>query len=306
MSSSSNPPRRTVAITGATGLVGRALQEHLQNDGWGVRILSRSAKGPHVIRWDPAAGVLDAERLEGVDAVVHLAGESVAGLWTDGKRKRIRESRIKGTTLLAEALASLERPPDVLVSASAVGYYGDRGDAELGEEAGPGEGFLADVCMAWEASAAPAAAAGIRVAHPRIGIVLAPDGGALAAMKLPFKLGLGGRIGSGEQWMSWVHLGDLVRMIHFALAEPEVSGAFNAVAPEPVSNKVFTDTLGDVLSRPTFLPLPGRLAKLALGQAADEMLLASTGAVPRALEGYGFQWAHPRLEEALRDVLDRR
>ncbi|MAQ14351.1 MAG: TIGR01777 family protein [Sandaracinus sp.] len=303
MTTSSQPPGRTVAITGATGLVGTALRRHLENAGWTVRVLSRSAKGSEVIRWDPQTGELDRERLEGVDAVVHLAGENVAGLWTEGKRKRIRESRVKGTTLLAEALSGLEHPPDVLVSASAVGYYGDRGQDALDESAAPGDGFLSEVCVAWEASASPAAAAGIRVVHPRIGIVLAEDGGALQAMKTPFKLGLGGRIGSGQQLMAWVHLEDLVRMLTFAIENPAVSGVFNAVAPEPVSNAVFTETLGDVLSRPTFIPVPGKLAKLAMGQAADEMLLASTGAVPEALEGYGFEWKHPELKPALADVL---
>lgn len=303
MTSSSHPPGPTVAITGATGLIGTALQEHLDSQGWSVRILSRSAKGPHVIRWDPAAGELDAERLEGVDAVVHLAGENVAGRWTKTRKQRIRDSRVKGTTLLAQTLATLERPPEVLVSVSAINYYGDRGQEIVTEDAAPGEGFLPDVCLAWETSASPAAAAGIRVVHPRIGVVLSPEGGALAAMKLPFQLGLGGKIGRGDQLMSWVHIEDLLRMFDLALGDNELHGAFNAVAPEPVSNQVFTETLGGVLSRPTVIPLPGSLARLVLGEAADEMLLSSVGAEPEVLESRGFVWNHPQLREALEHTL---
>lgn len=288
-------------ITGATGLIGEALSAHLERSGWTVRGVSRSSA--KAIRWDPAEGSIDAQAFEGVDAVVHLAGESVAGRWSKDKKKRILESRVKGTTLIARTLAALERPPTVLVSASATGFYGDRGDQHLSEDAGAGEGFLAEVCVAWEASAAPAADAGIRVVHPRIGIVLASEGGALAAMKTPFKMGVGGKIGSGEQLMSWVHLDDIVRMLAFAIERGELSGAFNAVAPAPVTNAVFTKTLGDVLSRPTFLPLPGAVAKLAMGEAADEMLLASTGAVPAALQSLGFEWRHPDLRGALEAAL---
>lgn len=292
---------RSVAITGATGLIGGALGAYLREQGWTVRGISRS--GDEAIRWDPAAGELDAAALEGVDAVVHLAGENVAGRWSDAKKRRIMESRVEGTTLIAQTLAGLERPPSVLVSASATGYYGDRGADRLAEDEPSGEGFLAEVCVAWEASAAPAAAAGIRVVHPRIGIVLAGEGGALAAMKTPFKMGVGGKIGSGEQLMPWVHIDDVVRMIAFALERSELSGPFNAVAPEPVTNAAFTKALGKVLSRPTFMPLPGGLAKLAMGEAADEMLLSSTGAVPSVLQSLGYEWLHPELHEALAAAL---
>jgi len=293
---------RSVAITGATGLIGGALGAHLRAQGWTVRGISRS--GDEAIRWDPAAGELDGAALEGVDAVVHLAGENVAGRWSDAKKRRIMESRVKGTTLIAQTLAGLERPPSVLVSASATGYYGDRGDDRLTEAEPSGEGFLAEVCVAWEASAAPAAAAGIRVVHPRIGIVLAGEGGALAAMKTPFKMGVGGKIGSGEQLMPWVHIDDIVHMIAFALERSELSGPFNAVAPAPVTNAAFTKALGKVLSRPTFMPLPGGLAKLAMGEAADEMLLSSTGAVPSVLQSLGYEWRHPELHGALQAALD--
>jgi len=292
---------RTVVITGATGLIGQALAAHLEHAGWSVRGVSRSAED--AIRWDPAAGTIDAAALEGIDAVVHLAGENVAGRWSKDKKRRIMDSRVQGTTLIAETLAKLERPPSVLVSASASGFYGDRGTQHLTELAGPGEGFLAEVCIAWEASAAAAATAGIRVVHPRIGIVLAGEGGALAAMKTPFKMGVGGKIGSGEQLMSWVHIDDVVRMLAFAIEREDLSGPFNAVAPEPVTNAAFTKTLGKVLSRPTFLPLPGAMAKLAMGEAADEMLLASTGAVPAVLEGLGFEWTHRELQGALEAAL---
>lgn len=293
---------RSVAITGSTGLIGGALAGQLREQGWAVHGVSRSAE--NAIRWDPAAGELDAAALEGVNAVVHLAGENVAGRWSDAKKKRIMESRVKGTTLIAQTLAGLERPPKVLVSASATGYYGDRGDDRLSEQEPAGEGFLAEVCVAWEASAAPAAAAGIRVVHPRIGIVLAGEGGALAAMKTPFKLGVGGKIGSGEQLMPWVHIDDVVRMIAFALEHEGLSGPFNAVAPEPVTNATFTKALGKVLSRPTFMPLPGGLAKLAMGEAADEMLLSSTGAVPSVLQSVDFEWRYPDLSAALEAALD--
>ncbi len=292
---------RSVAITGATGLIGSALSAHLREQGWRVRGISRS--GGEAIRWDPAAGELDASALEGLDAVVHLAGESVAGRWSEEKKRRIMESRVKGTTLIARTLAGLERPPRVLVSASASGYYGDRGDARLTEDAHAGEGFLAEVAVAWEASAAPAAAAGIRVVHPRIGVVLSGEGGALSAMKIPFKMGVGGKIGSGEQLMPWVHIEDVVRMIAFAIEHDELSGPFNAVAPEPVTNAAFTKALGKVLSRPTFVPLPGGVAKLAMGEAADEMLLFSVGAVPAVLQSLGFEWHYPDLSAALQAAL---
>lgn len=292
---------RRVVITGSTGLIGQALSDHLRAAGWSVQGISRSA--PDTIRWDPAAGTIDGAALEGVDAVVHLAGENVAGRWSDAKKKRIMDSRVQGTTLIARTLSRLQRPPSVLVSASASGYYGDRGSQHLTEAAGAGEGFLAEVCVAWESSAKPAAEAGIRVAHPRIGIVLAEDGGALSAMKTPFKLGVGGKIGSGEQLMSWVHIDDVVRMLAFAIERTELDGAFNAVAPEPVTNAAFTKTLGEVLSRPTILPLPGAVAKLAMGEAAEEMLLASTGAVPAVLETLGFEWTHPGLRGALQAAL---
>lgn len=294
-----------IGITGASGLVGTALRRSLEADGHRVAPFVRRPPAEGEIFWDPARGDLDASELEGLDAVVHLAGESVAGgRWTEERKRRIRDSRVHGTDLLARALAACARRPRVLVSASAVGFYGDRGDEVLDEEAGPGEGFLAEVCQAWEAAAEPARQAGVRVAHPRIGVVLAAEGGALAKMKGPFRLGLGGVIGTGQQFMSWVHRDDLVAMLRFAVDTEALEGPFNAVAPQPVRNAEFTKALGAALGRPTMLPLPAFAARLAMGrELADEMLLASTRCVPARLQSLGFTFRYPQLEAALRSVL---
>ncbi len=301
----------SVAVTGSTGLVGAALTVALARGGHRVVRLVRSgtatqAPGEHTVRWDPDRGTIDAAGLEGVDAVVHLAGESIAsGRWTAAKRRRIRDSRVGATRVLAEALAGLERPPATLVAASAVGYYGDRGDEVLREESPPGGGFLADVCREWEAAAAPAARRGLRVVHMRIGMVLAATGGALAALLPPFRLGLGGPVGSGRQWMSWISLDDLVRAILHALATASLAGPINAVAPAPVTNREFARTLGRVLRRPAVLPLPAGAARLLLGRMADELLLASARVVPARLEAAGFTFGDATLERALRRLLAR-
>ncbi len=301
----------SVAVTGSTGLVGAALTVALARGGHRVVRLVRSgtatrAPGEHTVRWDPGRGTIDAAGLEGVDAVVHLAGESIAsGRWTAAKRLRIRDSRVGATRVLAEALAGLERPPATLVAASAVGYYGDRGDEVLREESAPGGGFLADVCREWEAAAAPAARRGLRVVHMRIGMVLAATGGALAALLPPFRLGLGGPVGSGRQWMSWISLDDLVRAILHALATASLAGPINAVAPAPVTNREFARTLGRVLRRPAVLPLPAGAARLLLGRMADELLLASARVVPARLEAAGFTFGDATLERALRRLLAR-
>ncbi len=301
----------SVAVTGSTGLVGAALTVALARGGHRVVRLVRSgtatqAPGEHTVRWDPGRGTIDAAGLEGVDAVVHLAGESIAsGRWTAAKRRRIRDSRVGATRVLAEALARLERPPATLVAASAVGYYGDRGDEVLREESAPGGGFLADVCREWEAAAAPAARRGLRVVHMRIGMVLAATGGALAALLPPFRLGLGGPVGSGRQWMSWISLDDLVRAILHALATASLAGPINAVAPAPVTNREFARTLGRVLRRPAVLPLPAGAARLLLGRMADELLLASARVVPARLEAAGFTFGDATLERALRRLLAR-
>jgi hypothetical protein len=295
-------------VTGSTGLVGSAATRRLAAAGHRVRraVRSRPAPGSDDIFWDPAAGVLDPASLGGVEAAVHLAGESIAGgRWTAQKKARIRDSRARGTRLLSETLARLPKRPRVLVCASAVGYYGDRGSEVVTERSVPGRGFLAEVCRDWEAASAPASAAGIRVVTLRCGVVLSPSGGMLGKLLLPFRLGLGGRVGGGGQYMSWIELDDLVRVIEHALAAESLSGAVNAVAPHPVTNLEFTRTLGRVLSRPTIFPLPAFAARSALGEMADELLLSSARVEPQRLLESGFVFQHPTLESALRHVLRR-
>jgi uncharacterized protein (TIGR01777 family) len=297
-----------VVVSGSTGLVGTALVKSLEREGHLVRRLVRREvrDGEREIRWDPAAGTIDAGELEGIDGVVHLAGENLAAhRWNDKVKQEIRDSRLKGTRLLAESLAKLTNKPDVLVSASAIGYYGDRGDERVDEFSPPGSGFLADVCKEWEAAAGAARDAGIRVVNLRLGVVLSPHGGALAKMLLPFKLGAGGVIGSGRQVWSWIALDDLVSAIEFALQDGALAGPVNAVAPEAATNREFTKTLGRVLRRPTIFPMPAFAARLALGEMADEMLLAGVRVEPRILTQAGFVFRHPNLEPALRDLLDR-
>ena len=296
-----------ILVTGSTGLVGSALLPFLSTGGHQPIPLLRGGQAqsgaPH---WDPAAGKIAAESLEGFDAVVHLAGENIAGgRWTDDKKKKIRDSRVAGTRLLCAALAKRKRPPKTLVCASAIGYYGNRGPEVLDESSAPGSGFLAEVCQEWEAAAEPARAAGIRVVHLRIGVVLSADGGALATMLLPFKLGVGGVIGSGQQYMSWVAIDDVVGAIHFALTQDQLSGPVNAVSPSPVTNRDYTKTLGKVLARPTILPIPSFAIHLGLGEMADELLLASTRVVPDVLQEAGYEFRFPDLEPALRHLLGR-
>jgi uncharacterized protein (TIGR01777 family) len=293
-----------IAITGARGLIGSQLVPFLTTGGHTVRRLVRGQAGGGDVAWDPARGQLEASALDGFDAVVHLAGENVgAGRWTPERKTAIRESRVRGTTLLAETLARLPRPPRVLVAASAVGIYGDRGDEVLDEHAAPGRGFLAEVGEAWERSADAARAAGIRVVHLRFGVILSPAGGALARMLPPFRLGLGGPIGSGRQWFPWASLDDAVGMIHHALHRPTLQGAVNAVAPEAVTNATFTAALGRALHRPAFLPIPAAALRLLFGEMADAALLASQCVTPRALEADGYPFRHPTLAAALAHVL---
>ena len=295
-----------ILVSGASGFIGSALVAHLEGQGHRVTRLVRrdTDAGPGTVFWNPGEGSLDPAGLEGLNAVVHLAGESLSsGRWTRLKKERILTSRVAGTALLAQTLAGLEQPPKVLVSASAIGYYGDRGDAELGEDAASGRGFLAEACRAWEQAAAPARAAGMRVVHPRFGLVLGRGGGAVGKMLLPFKLGLGGRLGSGQQVWSWISLHDLVRALEHILTQEALEGPVNLVAPNPVSNRQFTKVLGQVLHRPAVLPLPTALLRLMFGEMADEMLLASTHVVPTKLLASGFEYAHPDLAEALRQAL---
>jgi uncharacterized protein (TIGR01777 family) len=295
-----------VVVSGAGGLIGSALVPALRDDGHEVTRLVRGREEPGATRWDPAAGVLEAASLEGVDAAVHLSGETVGQRWTDAAKERILSSRRDSTLLLAETLAALEPRPKVLVSSSAVGYYGDGGDRELTEDSPPGEGFLADAVRVWEEASAPAAQAGIRVANTRFGIVLSPRGGALGRMLTPFKLGVGGPFGSGRQYMSWVAIDDLVGAVRHALATDAMSGPVNVTAPEPVTNKEFVRTLGRVLGRPAVLPVPPPALRLLLGQFAEEGLLYSQRVAPARLLESGFTFAFPRLEPALRHLLGKR
>ena len=293
-----------ILVTGASGLVGSALIPLLAGGGHEVARLGRSAPGAGDIRWDPNAAVLEASALEGFDGVIHLAGENIAsGRWNAARKRRIKESRVLGTLLLAERLAGLERPPRVLVSASAVGFYGDRGDEELTEESPAGSGFLSEVCREWEAATEAAAGKGIRVVHARLGVVLSRDGGALAMMLTPFKLGAGGIVGSGRQYTSWITLDDTAAALAHLLATETVSGPVNLVAPAPVTNREFTKTLGRVLRRPTVFPLPGFVARVVFGEMADELLLGSTRVKPVNLLDSGYVFRHGSLEEGLRAVL---
>ena len=295
-----------VLISGATGLIGTGLTAALEARGRRTTRLTRSPGGPGDVRWDPMAGEIDASRLGGYDAVVHLAGESIAeGRWNAAKKRRIMESREKGTRLLAETLAGLPEKPGVMVSASAVGYYGDRGDEVLTEESSPGDDFLAEVCKVWEAAADPAREAGIRVVHPRLGIVLTPKGGALGRTLPIFKLGGGGRIGNGRQWWSWVTLDDVVGAIVHALENDAVSGPVNVGSPNPLTNAQYTRVLGTILNRPTIFPLPAPAARLALGEVADALLLASQRMEPAKLAATGYEFRYPELEGALRQLLGR-
>ena len=298
--------RGKIAVTGASGLVGAALVAELTSQGFAVvRMVRGPARSNGEAQWDPAGGTLDADALAGVTGVVHLAGDNIAsGRWSEAKKARIRESRVQGTELISAALAKLEPKPRVLVSASAIGFYGNRGAEAVDERSATGQGFLADVCQAWEAATAPARDAGIRVVNARIGVVLAAEGGALAKMKTPFLLGMGGRIGDGTQYMSWITLDDLVSALLFALDNEQLRGPVNMVAPAPVTNAELTSTLGRVLKRPTFLPVPKFALRLGAGaEMADEMLIGGARVVPAARQSHGFQWSHPTLEPALRSVL---
>jgi uncharacterized protein (TIGR01777 family) len=296
-----------IIVSGASGLVGSQLVAFLRGGGHEVhRLVRRKPAAPGDIYWNPRTGEIDAGAMEGIDAVVHLAGESIAaGRWTKDRKRRIRESRVDGTRLLTETLGRLKAPPSVLVSASATGYYGSRGDDLLTETSGSGDGFLAEVCREWEATAMRATSAGIRVVRPRFGVVLADNGGLLARVTPLFRMGLGGRLGDGEQYLSWIALDDLLYVIHRAIVDPSLSGPINAVAPNPVTNREFTKILGRVLGRPAIVPAPASALRLALGGMADELLLASQRAVPGRLTDGGFEFAFPALEDAVRHELGR-
>ncbi|HVG44726.1 MAG TPA: TIGR01777 family oxidoreductase [Longimicrobium sp.] len=303
MTSDATPSSMRVAVAGASGLLGSALVRRLAADGHTVlRMVRRAPRGADEVRWDPLAGTVDASALEGVDAVVNLAGESVAERWTPARKARIRESRAGATRLLATTLAGLKRKPRVLVNASAVGFYGDRGEERLDEASTPGSGFLAEVVREWEAAAEPASAAGIRVVLPRFGVVLSARGGALAKLLTPFRLGAGGTMGSGSQWMPWISIDDAVALMELAIHDERFSGPVNAVAGA-VTNQQFARTLGHVLGRPTIVPVPAFALKLAFGDMAAETILVSQRAEPRALTQLGYSFIHLELEDAIRAAL---
>jgi uncharacterized protein len=297
-----------ILVSGTHGLIGSALVRALAGQGHAVTRLIRGTPSPGeaAIGWDPESNQIDAAGLEAFDAVVHLAGENVAaGRWTADRKARIRTSRVAGTRLLSDALARLAHPPKVLACASAVGYYGDRGEELLDETSSPGSGFLANVCRDWEAAAEPAAQAGVRVVELRIGVVLAAGGGALRKMIEPFRLGLGGRLGSGHQYMSWITLDDVLGAIAHVLETDTLSGPVNLVSPQPVTNLEFTKTLGRALNRPTLLPVPAFALRLLFGQMADELLLGGARAMPRRLLDSGYRFGDAELAPALQRLLCR-
>jgi uncharacterized protein (TIGR01777 family) len=295
-----------IIVSGSTGLVGKALVRSLTRDAHEVRRLVRSQREPGSsdIEWHPNHGTIDAQQLEGFDAVVHLAGENIAsGRWTDEKKRRIRESRINGTQLLSQTLTKLARPPKVFVSASAIGYYGNRGDELLTEQSKPGNEFLSEVCIEWERATQPAAVKGIRTVLPRFGIILDQNGGALAKMLTPFRMGVGGKIGDGKQWMSWIALDDVIGGLRFLIEKDSIAGPVNFVAPNPVANAEFTKALGRALSRPTFFPVPAFVARTAFGEMADGLLLTSQRVEPTVLKGAGYQFRYPKIDDALPHIL---
>jgi uncharacterized protein (TIGR01777 family) len=296
---------RTIAITGASGFVGSALSRFLRAQGARVRPLVRPGQqAEDGISWDPAGGSIDGEALEGLDALIHLAGESlVEGRWTEEKKARIRDSRVRGTELLASAIARLERKPKVWVSGSAIGYYGDRGADEVDETGAPGSDFLAGTVVAWEQAALPAAALGVRVVHPRLGVVLSPEGGALKKMLLPFRLGVGGKLGTGQQGMSWISLQDTMRAFVHLIDCEQLTGAVHVTAPLPVTNAEFTRALGAALHRPTIFSVPASVARLAFGELADAALLSGVRALPRKLRESGFRFHQPELGRFLSQAL---
>lgn len=295
-----------IVVAGSSGLVGKRLTELLSSSGHDVVRLVRGNASDGQIQWDPSGGELDGAKLEGVDAIVHLGGESIAeGRWNPMKKRRIRDSRVDSTTLLSNTIASLNTKPQVFLCASAIGYYGSRGDEELVESSSGGSDFLAGVCQEWESATEPASAAGTRVVNLRTGVVLDPGGGALSKILTPFKMGAGGIVGNGKQYWSCIALNELTSVIKFCLETSSISGPVNGVCPEPTTNKVFTKTLGSILGRPTIFPLPAFVAKLMLGEMAEALLLASARVVPKKLADANYQFKFADLESSLRDALGK-
>jgi uncharacterized protein (TIGR01777 family) len=294
-----------ILVSGSTGLIGSALIPFLEEKGHEVFKLVRGHTDllPHEIAWDSVQGMIHPSLLEGMDAVVHLAGENIMGRWTEAKKAKIRTSRVEGTKLLCQVLCALKSPPSVFIGASAIGYYGDRGDEILTEQSAQGKGFLAEVCGEWEESTRMVRERGMRTLNLRIGMVLSAKGGALKHMLPIFKWGMGGRMGKGNQWMSWVAIDDLIATIDFALHQQKMSGPLNVVSPFPVTNQTFTETLGRLLHRPVFMAMPAFEVKWVFGQLGIEVLLSSERVQPAKLEEAGFVFAYPHLEEALRGIL---
>jgi uncharacterized protein (TIGR01777 family) len=294
-----------ILVSGVSGPIGAALLPSLKASGWSVaRLVRGAATGEGQIAWDPAKPIAP-QAVSGFDAVIHLAGESIFGRWTATKKAKIRDSRVVGTLNLAQALARAEEKPRVFVCGSAIGYYGNRGEELLSEESAPGTGFLAEVCQEWEEATTPAVQADIRTAHLRTGIVLSPNGGALKAMLLPFKLGLGGRTGDGRQWMSWIDVRDMVGAIHHILKNDLIQGPVNMVAPKPVTNAAFAATLASVLSRPAIFPMPAFAAKLVFGEMGEELLLGSQKVEPGRLISSGYPFRYRELKVSLEGLLKK-
>ncbi len=301
-------PRLKIAITGASGMVGRSLRHFLTTGGHEVVALVRDSRklDDGSVFWNPAAGVLDAESLVGIDAVVHLAGTSIAdGRWTEARKRSIKQSRVRGTELMARTLATMKGGPRTLISASAVGFYGNRGAETITESDRAGRGFLAEVCRAWEGASKPAERAGVRVVTLRTGVVLSPEGGAIGQMLLPFKMGAGGRLGSGKQYVSWIDLDDLTALILHAIYDESMKGPVNATAPNPVPNSTFTSALGRALGRPTIVPVPALAVKTAFGELGTEALLWGQRAIPTKARAAGFDFFYEGVEESLRFQLGK-
>jgi uncharacterized protein (TIGR01777 family) len=292
-------------ITGSSGLIGSRLFPLLEQDGHLTHRLIRSSarRSERDIYWNPLERVIEKDSLKGMDGVIHLAGETIVGRWTEAKKRRIRTSRVDATRWLAETLAELPDPPGVFISASATGYYGNRGEERLDEDSPPGEDYLPDVCVAWEQASQNALSAKTRLVHLRLGLVLTPEGGALARMLPAFRLGAGGRLGRGDQFMSWITLVDVLDIIRFALSHETLSGPFNVVAPEPVTNREFTRALGRALRRPTVFPVPAFMIRLLFGEMGEALLLGGARVYPKRLLEAGYVYRNAELEPALRDLL---
>jgi len=294
-----------IAITGATGLIGSSLSEHLEGKGHDILKLSRSKnKGKGFVYWNHKSQEIDLESIEGSDAVIHLSGESIAGYWSKQKKKEIQRSRIEGTNFLVNSILKLKNKPKAFICASAIGFYGDRGDETLDEQSSHGQGFLAELAKNWEIESHILKQQNIRVVNLRMGLVLSKDGGAFKTMLMPFKMGLGGKLGSGKQYMSWVMLEDVVNAIEFIINNKDIHGAVNIVAPTPVTNQQFTKKLGKALCRPTFFTVPSLLLKTLIPDMAKEMILSSTRAVPKKLIDSGYRFSYPNLDNVFKDLLN--